>query len=217
MGLDICVRRLIKEPKDKGNYFRLVNEETQEYDNCGFPEWTKEFEQEKTEQWYDWEKYKEQTGIDISQTNWLEECYDETGSFMTVYPKDVELPKYSKDYPGGYDAYEKYLNSVTIKIDLEKVPTKPVTIRVIYWEEVGYQRKGLNGNFYDDYRKGKIGYWVWSKAELERYKKDYCDEPYEYIYPNGTKSGNMVYPKDNFQKNVIDHFEEGKDCVIFSW
>ena len=106
---------------------------------------------------------------------------------------------------------------MSIKIDLEKVPLKEKSIKVLPIEEVGYQRKGLNGKFYDDYEAGKIGYFVWTKAELERYKEEYCDEPYEYVYPNGEKSGDMIYPKLDFQRHIIDHFTEGEDCVTFDW
>lgn len=216
MGLDICVKRLVEKPKRKDDYFRLVNNDGK-FDDLGFPEWTKKFIHTKTETWYDWDKFKEQTGIDMENMKWYGTFYGENGDFMHVYPNDVELPDYSKDYPGGYDAYEADLEKIIIKVDLDKVPTKKVKIKVVYYEEVGYQRKGLNGKFYDDYDEGKIGYFVWTKAELERYKKDYCDEPHKYVYPNGEESDDMVYPKDNFQRNVIDNFEEGKDCVIFSW
>ena len=62
--------------------------------------------------------------------------------------------------------------------------------------------KGCNGNFYADYDADKIGYFVWSKSELERYKEDYCD---------------TEETKEYFQHNIIDKFEEGKDCVTFDW
>lgn len=195
MGLDICVQRIVKKPKDKESFIRLNEKYV-------FPDWTKEFEQDKTEEMYDWEKYKEQTGIDIEQMDWYSTSYDEDGSIMYVYPKDNELPVWSSDYPGGVDAYEKDINNVIIKIDLDKVPTKSVVNKVIYWKEVGYQRKGLNNKFYDDYEEGKIDYFVWTKDELLRYKEDYCTESCD---------------KEKFQRNIIDNFEEGKDCVIFDW
>lgn len=217
MGLDICVRRLLEKPKRKDDYFRLVNDEDGSFDYRDFPEWTKKFIRTKTETWCDWEAFKEQSGIDMNNMDWHGESYGEDGCFMTVSPKGVELPEWREDYPGGWEAFDADRDKIMIKIDLEKVPTKKVKIKVIYWEEVGYQRKGLNGKFYNDYDEGKIGYFVWTKAELERYKKDYCDEPYKYVYPNGEETDDMIYPKDNFQKNVINHFEEGKDCVIFSW
>ena len=34
------------------------------------------------------------------------------------------------------------------------------------------------------------------------YKEDYCD---------------TEESKEHFQHNIIDKFEEGKDCVTFSW
>jgi hypothetical protein len=198
MGLDISVKRIQKKSEDQDSYLSLVDD-SGNYEN-NFPEWTKTFEQDQTESWYDWQKYKEQTGIDLDQCDWHGEEYSERGCFMTVSPKGVECTDETK-----------------IVIDLKRVPTYEKALKVLFFSEVGYQRKGLNGKFYEDYEAGKIGYFVWTKAELERYKQDYCDEPYEFVYPNGEKSGKMVYPKDNFQKNIIDKFVEGEDCVTFSW
>lgn len=198
MGLDISVLRIQKKSEGQDSYLRLVDD-SGNYEN-DFPEWTKAFEQDQTESWFDWQKYKEQTGIDLDQCDWHGEEYSERGCILTVSPKGVECTDETK-----------------IEIDLKKVPTYKKALKVLFYSEVGYQRKGLNGKFYEDYKAGKIGYFVWTKAELERYKQDYCDEPYEYIYPNGKKSGKMVYPKDDFQKNIIDEFVEGKDCVTFDW
>jgi len=219
MGLDICVRRLVNKPKNeesKHNYFRLIDDEGN-YDNQGFPEWTKKFEHNKLERWYDWDAFKKKTGINMEEMVMDGVSYGPHESYMTVHHKNDVLPEYKEDYPGGYDAYREAVNKVKLRINFKDVPTKRAKVKVIYWEEVGYQRKGLNSNFYQDYRDEKIGYFVWTKAELERYKDEYCDEPYEYEYPNGEKSGNMVYPKLQFQRNIIDNFEEGKDCVIFDW
>lgn len=198
MGLDIYVQRIVKTPTDKDYYIRLIDDEGN-YENK-FPSWTKEFEQSITEHWYDWDKYKTQTGIYLNQYDWGGEEYSDRGNFMQIYPKG-----------------EEQTNKNTIEIDLDKVPTYDKTIKVLYYDEVGYQRKGLNDKFYEDYRNGKIGYYVWSKAELERYKQDYCNKPYEYTYPNGEKSGNMCYPKEDFQKNILNKFIEGEDVVAFSW
>lgn len=113
--------------------------------------------------------------------------------------------------------WEFLYKAVEINLNEKDIPTFDMEESVLYGEKVGYQRKGLNGKFYDDYRDGKIGYFVFTKAELERYKDEYCDEPYEYVYSNGEKSGEMVYPKDNFQKNIINHFVEGEMFVTFDW
>lgn len=198
MGLDISVLRIQKKSEGQDSYLSLVDDSGNYKNN--FPGWTKAFEQDQTESWFDWQKYKVETGIDLDQCDWHGEEYSKRGCFMTVSPKGVECT-----------------DETRIEIDLKKVPTYKKALKVLFYSEVGYQRKGLNGKFYEDYKAGKIGYFVWTKAELERYKQDYCDEPYEYIYPNGKKSGKMVYPKDDFQKNIIDEFVEGKDCVTFDW
>jgi hypothetical protein len=216
MGLDVTVYRILKEPKDKNRYFRLIDDEGNYKNN--FPEWTKPLEHTVTEDWYDWDKFKEQTGIDLEQCDWHGESYGEDGAFMKVSPKGVELPQWN----GGegwkdWDEFEEAENKIMIKIDLNKVPLYKKEIKVVYIDEIGYQRKGLNGKFYEDYQDGKIGYFVWSLDELKRYKDEYCDEPYEYQYPNGKMSGEMVYPKDDFQKNIIDTFVEGECCVTFDW
>jgi len=218
MGLDITVRRICKkeEAEEKYDYFRLVDDKGN-YEN-DFPTWTKEFETSEVEECYDWQKYKEETGIDLNKCRWLGESYDEEGCFLEVCQKDAKLPEWNagKGWK-NFDTYKEARDKVVIKIDLEKVPTYEKEIKVLYYRDVGYQRKGLNPHFYDDYEKGKIGYFVWTKAELERYKEDYCDEPYEYRYPNGEMSGTMIYPKEDFQQNIINNFEECKDCVTFSW
>lgn len=217
MGLDISVYKIVKNPKNEDSYyFRLIDDDGN-YNRRNFPEWTKEFEQEVTEDWFDWEKFKEETGIDINNCDWHGESYGPEGSFMKVSPKGVELPKWDESIYKDYDEFKAEEDKIMIRIDLDKVPTYKKTIKVLYHEEVGYQRKGLNDKFYDDYQDGKIGYFVWSLAELQRYKDEYCDEPYEYQYHNGEMSGKIVKPKENFQHNIIDHFTEGEDVVTFDW
>ena len=216
MGLDICVRKITKEPNNREDYFRLIDDNG-DYDRSGFPKWTLPFENERVEIWYDWQKFKEQTGIDIDKCNCHGISYTENGSFMEVSPIDKEVPEWDDKKYKDWNEYESERGKVVIKIDLDKVPKYEKTIKVLYFEEIGCQRKGLNVKFYADYRAGKIGYFVWTKAELEKYKEEYCDEPYDCEYPNGEKSGQIIYPKSNFQKNIIDTFTEGEDCVIFDW
>lgn len=234
MGLDITVYKIVKgvpgedfDEKDfaeYNEYFRLINDDG-DYEN-NFPEWTKQYEHTVVEDWYDWEKYKEETGIDINDCQWLGESYSEEGCFMDVWPnscgkkpelEDFKLDNSQDGHNYDFDAYDKYRKEHTVKIDLEKVPTKKKEIKVLYRDECGYQRKGLNDKFYEDYKNGKIGYFVWSLKELKRYKKDYCDKPYFYQYPNGKKTDTRIYPKRAFQEHVIDNFVEGECVVTFDW
>ena len=198
MGLDICVYRLHKateEEAKKHEYFRLTNQD-EDLDEKSFPNWALSLKRAHTEKWYDWKKYKEQTGINMHDYEWREESYSSKGCFMKISNKQT---------------------GKLLTIDLEKVPLYNQPVSIIGREEIGYQRKGLNDKFYEDYKNGKIGYFVWTKEELERYKEEYCDDPYEYIYPNGEKSGKIVSPKKDFQENIIDNFVEGECCVCFSW
>lgn len=201
MGLDIMVRKIVhkkgaekRKAKDNRDYFRLIDDSGNYKNN--FPEWTKPFIDEITEKWYDWDKYKEETGIDVFKMTWLREEYSKDGCFMTL-----KNPEDEKNFT----------------IDLKKIPTKKVKIKVIFYEEVGYQRKGLNSQFYDDYDDGKIGYFVWDLKELKRYKKDYCDRQHRYIYASGEKSDFIVTPKKDFQENIIDKFVQNECVVCFSW
>lgn len=191
MGLDISVCKLKKkenEINESDNFFRMVND-NYDFSDRNFPQWTKKFFTSYKQEMYDWEKYKEQTGIDVPAMVWCSTEYGEK-CIMTLESNDEEKKR--------------------IEIDLDEVPTYFKDIQIVPYEEVGYQRKGLNSKFYEDYDNGKIGYFVWSKKELERYKEEYCDEksPYGDDYES---------PKTNFQHNIIDKFTEGEDCVIFDW
>lgn len=203
MGLDICVKRICKKEEAKGkyDYFSLVDNDGN-YLNI-FPSWTRNFETVITKESYDWKKYKEETGLDIDEYDILNYSFGAEDNYLEIAPKNIEFPMWNggkgwKDYKEYQKAYEK----AVIKINLDNFPTYDKEIKVIYYKEIGYQRKGLNSRFYEDYRSEKIGYFVWDKKELERYKNDYCDDS---------------CAKENFQRRIIDNFEEGKDCVIFDW
>lgn len=181
MGLDISVYRLkqIDETCRKNEDYFTLNEDN------NFPDWTKPFITKELQEYYDWDKFKEESGIDVDALKWCGTKYD--GENSEMYLRDEEDKE------------------ITIK--LEKIPLRKQIDDVIGFEEVGYQRKGLNSKFYRDYEEGKIGYFVWTKSELERYKEEYCDE----VDQDGLNF------KENFQKNIIDKFIEGKDCVTFDW
>ena len=215
MGLDIYVRKIIKKPKCKDDYFKMLDDDLN-YSDRGFPAWTKSFERTKTETFYDWALYKQQTGLDLDNYVWDGEAYTEEGNFMFVYPKDAEIPELTDD---NYDEWKKKYDEVVVRINLDEVPTYEKKVKILYYEEVGYQRKGLNAKFYEDCENGRFDGdgVVWTRAELERVMDEYCGKPYIYFYPNGRSSGITVYPKEDFKKNILDVFIEGEHCVKFSW
>ena len=198
MGLDITVERFTKKPKDKDYCYKLWemnNMGAIELTNHDFPEWVIALKSEKTFVINDWAKYKEDTGHDV----------------LNDYRMRMMGPIGNNDEGDDDEDNAKYgYVLVTDKEDVEPkeltifcddIPHKEMKLPVVYYNERGYQRKGLNSQFYQDYRDGKIGYFVWSKAELERYLKDYVEDDM----------------KDYFKKNIVDVFEDGKDVCSFNW
>ena len=204
MGLDITVHRF--SDKKQEEYFEMydVNTETNEIipRHEDFPEWTNKFVKNKVEKLYDLSAFKEKTGINL----------DDYHVVMIGPLEDTEK------FKGNKEAYGYVLKHKDTDEDLvlsfEEIPVFKKKVPVIYWKEVGYQRKGLNSKFYQDYEDGKIGYFVWTKAELERYLDEYCDEDTEIEY--GDTKHTVKY-KDNFRVNIIDKFNEGTDVVSFDW
>lgn len=209
MGLDIYVQRLRKQGTEDDYFIQLTGNDGKAIDEV--PEYAKKLISKRTVEYYDWNKFKEQTGIDINDYEWCSECWDGKQYTMQVWPKAYEK-KDIEDYIIGKndngdniydtDAYWAYENAHMLTIDMDTVPEYPVEVDVIYEDEVGYQRNGLNDKFYEDYEAEKIGYRVWDKKELERYKQDYCDTD---------------EAKQNFQRNIIDKFVDGETCAEFSW
>lgn len=204
MGLDITVHRFSDKKQER--YFRMydVNTETNEIIpiDRGFPEWTKEYVKNRVVKLYDFVALKEKTGINL----------DDYHVVMIGPLNKTEKFKDNKD-AYGYVLRHNDTNE-EIVLSFEEIPVFKKKVPVIYWEEVGYQRKGLNSKFYQDYEDGKIGYFVWTKAELERYLDEYCDEDTEIEH--GDTKYTATY-KDNFKVNIIDNFTEGTDVVSFSW
>ena len=72
---------------------------------------------------------------------------------------------------------------------------------VVYYETIGYQRKGMNRRFYKDFESGKLNYFVLDKVTLEMYRDTYVEDDM----------------KEHFQENIINSFVEGETVVTFSW
>ena len=116
--------------------------------------------------------------------------------------------RYSEDEPQRYAVgfiMFDILHATIFRVFEESIPTHTKRNTVAYWIAEGYQRKGLNGQFYQDYRDGKIGYYVYTLDELKRYKEEYCTTEDDFDY------------KEHFQKQIIDKFVEGECVVSFDW
>lgn len=111
--------------------------------------------------------------------------------------------------------YKFLLDTAYIHYKESEVPKITREEDVLYGIEVGYQSRGMNRAFFHDMREGKIGCYVFTKKELNRYKKDYCDAKEKETIGEKKQQTITTYPKARFQRNIIDHFTEGECFVIF--
>jgi hypothetical protein len=194
MGLDITVERFVTKPVDEDQCYKLWemnNSGGIELNNFDFPEWVLAKKSTRKFTVNDWAKYKEQTGHDVLNDYGMRMM----GPVCKGETEDDE--KYGYVLEANKDGIEPK----ELVICIDDVPQYETELPVVFYKEVGYQRKGLNSQFYQDYSDGKIGYYVWTKDELERYLKDYVEDDM----------------KDYFKKNIVDVFEDGKDVCTFDW
>lgn len=180
MGLDITVHRFIKVEDQSIDVKTPVLHVTKH-----FPEWTKEFQVVRYVDKLDFDKYKEETGVDLLKITPSKYYIDKDRHSHCVYNVGQE----------------------PVDIDMHYFPRKPVAETVIYYTEVGYQRRGVNKRFYDDCRLGIVKSMIWTKAELEDFMEKYCDDTPYYDC--------SVTNRENFKTEILDKFEEGKSVVSF--
>lgn len=77
-------------------------------------------------------------------------------------------------------------------------------VSVIYFKEVGYQRKGMNSKFCNDFENGK------AYLKIESVKN-----VYKYLHADHIHS--LEELQQNFQINFIDNFIEGESVFYASW
>ncbi|MFI4963681.1 MAG: hypothetical protein ACHP6H_07500 [Legionellales bacterium] len=75
------------------------------------------------------------------------------------------------------------------------------THKILYYNEVGYQRKGMRPEFYEDFENCK-----------DHFERDAVIKAFAYIDP-----GRPDWVRSNFQKNFIDNFIEGESIFCVSW
>jgi hypothetical protein len=87
---------------------------------------------------------------------------------------------------------------------------KKVRVKGVYYEEAGYQRKGMNDAFYEEFRK----HMLWGRREdFERAYE--CVGGDWYAQHWGAEAVERM--KANFKRDFLDSFEEGRSllCVCF--
>jgi hypothetical protein len=86
---------------------------------------------------------------------------------------------------------------------------KTVMVKGVYYNEVGYQRKGMNGIFYNDYTK----YFLWGNKEdfIKAYDclddSCYCD----------SDENTLKEMQEYFKENFLDNYIFGKSLLLASF
>lgn len=174
MGLDICVRRITKDVTEE--HQELFNRTTGELCRYNFPDWTREYENDYKLEVLDYDKFKEKYRLDLN-------LYENTG--YEILENDIYLRYYNE-------------NGIEKLIRWDDIPKDYIPIKIINYYEVGYQRKGMKPQFYDNFVFDN-DYFVWTKEKLEFIRDNYASDPKQFNY------------------NIIKNFEEGKDYVVFDW
>ncbi len=186
MGLDIKTIRLCKTDYgevDPDDYRILEEDEVMQFKNAGLSD--KVFT--RLETFYDLEGHLTNVVVPRSKMDdW--ECR----SFFGPDELDDDV----------YYVFEYLPTGQRYEMRCSDLPTFDKQVSVVYYdEEVGYQRKGMNSQFYKDCGEDKLNYFVLDKATLEMYRDTYVDDGM----------------KEHFQENIIDPFVEGETVAIFSW
>ncbi len=89
------------------------------------------------------------------------------------------------------------LFSHLIRVKHFSYPDEEYDEEVFYYETISYQRKGVNGSFYQDFENDKC---LVDKAEVEKM--------WQYV---------VEERKQNFKIEFVDRFINGETIVIVSW
>lgn len=110
------------------------------------------------------------------------------------------LTKYGWDGDNN-TVYETFQKNIQLNINGKDIPTRVEKEMAICGKEIGYQRKGLNGDFYKEWDPDE-DYLVIDKARIQHVYDNYIDD-------NETK--------EYFKSQILDQFVEGETFAIFSW
>lgn len=221
MGLDITLYRL-KHEKNKESDFEYIldDHEVERFKDTPIEKYIKN----KENQYYDFDKTP--YGDDRYQLNMQSfqdgdvlfqfldtghELYPLCQNMMTsgsekayvITDEDVKLAKkYDIKLVAGEEIdYNRNLyDKVHVIVKGSDLPLRTDIDQIFIGDEIGYQRKGLNGDFYSEF----------TKDDITVVKRDRL----EYIYQNYCNDKEV---QEHFKAVILDQFVEGEMFVFFSW
>lgn len=170
MGLDISLYSVKSEPESGYKEYSVITDFVEVFEKY----FGKNFIKIKTNQCYDFK------AIGIT-----EDCYNLL-SFNCINGESTF-------------EFQNFNDKQIVTIKASDIPLREKNDKVIYIQEIGYQRKGLNDLFYEKYTKDD--YFVFTKNRLKFIYDNFVEEEY----------------KKHFKEAILDKFEEGKTFVTFDW
>ena len=212
MGLDVSHVQLTLTPNDEGNFFymeewnSICNVPLENYlkyitaiDDIKYSksilivENEKQFEELKNKERFDKTDYLE---IFIGEMN------DTMQKQLSEFIVNQKLDKLVK-FQSKCEEHEIECNTIYF--------IEPIKVQGMYYlDNIGYQRKGMSGLFYDTFKK----YVVWGKKE--DFDLAYtCVADEWYVEHFGQEAVNKM--RKNFKENFVDKFEFGKSLLLVSF
>lgn len=213
MGLDINHYKLTLKPNEEGNYFTLEDWDL----DCNVPLTAFAPFITKVKTW--------ETLHSIAVVKNEEDYY----KLLKSYEKDNEEHDYAKIFVGEksdslLDEIREFIKKNNWdkleRLDLEVTEgnfkhfdisfSDVAYVDGFYYEQVGYQRKGMNNKFYDTFRE----FLLWGKKEDFELALT-CVGTEWYIENWGLEAVNDM--KKNFKENFVDKYEFGKSLLCASF
>lgn len=203
MGLDVYVFKAII-PADKLDTIEKVAA-FESKNECSFHTtencpaiFGSKFEVEIPREEYDWEKAFRDRGLNEADFIWYEYGCD----FFKFIPSKIY-----HEISGNAYTYEVAEKDIVI-FKTSEIPTHIVRVKGFFCknEELGYQRKGANAQFYKDGKWDDNTVVIDRKTVLDDWEKYFSDEDDAYYGENA---------KQHFKENIIDNFVDGETIVCY--
>ena len=214
MGLDISVKRPIMPTPE--NLARVESYDVAEY-SIGDPDGEfgryMSFSYKKINTYNNLEATFQKFNANFEDYDWLS-----MGEPVKERDHSVDSSEWTEE---DYDYWWKFKNKHTgeeLNFKQSDVITFEQEDNMFLVEEVGYQRKGANQQFYEDGMWGNSPIVTDRKVLLEHWDKYFSHQTPDSKggWGSGTDSprpdGEM---RENFRKNIIDHFVDNETFVIY--
>ena len=191
MGLDVTLIRPVLPTQSTGSIilecddpqYRVLDlfKDLIQYEDIKYIDWTKVFNRRKMK----FEDYS---------------MFSQCGSQFRFYKNSDHIE--GQPLPEDYQFFEYNCRKNT--------PVNIVTEPVLYYETVGWQRKGANSQFYED-GNWETGGYITTLNEAWQHYYLYFAPPW-VINPSYPEPSNS---QDNFKECILDKFVEGKTVICY--